>query len=502
MVGVSEHLVVVVGGTQGLGLNLARRYVEAGRRVLVTGRDAERAAKIAAELGDDVGSAAFDLSEPATIGPALADVGTVDRLALCALDRDLNTVADYDVAAAMRLVTLKLVGYTETIHQLLRRLTPDASIVLYGGLAKLRPYPGSTTITTINHGVDGMVRTMVPELAPIRVNALHPGIVADTPFWEPKTEALEGVRAKTPDRTLGPGARRDRRGVLPAGEPVDERHRAPDRRRLVAHMTDPMTVAVVGAGRMGGAMVGTFRRAGVPVRVWNRTAAAAREVADRTGASAPGTIAGAIDGADVVISSLADDAAVIETYEGPAGVTAAVQEGQVVLEMSTIAPHTVREIAPPIEARGAMLLDAPVSGSVSTVEKGELTIMVGGDLTALDLARPLLEVLATTVFHVGALGAGATMKLAVNSLIHAIDVGLSEALVLAERAGVDRLAAYEIFASGAAAAPFVLYKRDAFERPDRDRARVPHGPDGQGPGSDPRSRRGGRRADGPGGTEP
>jgi 3-hydroxyisobutyrate dehydrogenase/2-hydroxy-3-oxopropionate reductase len=231
-------------------------------------------------------------------------------------------------------------------------------------------------------------------------------------------------------------------------------------------MTEPMTVAVVGAGRMGGAMVGTLRRAGVPVRVWNRTAAAASDVADRTGASASETVAGAIDGADVVISSLADDGAVIETYGGPAGVTAGVQEGQVVLEMSTIAPHTVRQIAPPIQARSATLLDAPVSGSVSTVEKGELTIMVGGDPSALDRARPVLDVLAAKVFHVGALGAGATMKLAVNSLIHAIDVGLSEALVLAEKAGVDRLAAYEIFASGAAAAPFVLYKRDAFEHPD------------------------------------
>jgi 3-hydroxyisobutyrate dehydrogenase-like beta-hydroxyacid dehydrogenase len=232
-------------------------------------------------------------------------------------------------------------------------------------------------------------------------------------------------------------------------------------------MTEPMTVAVVGAGRMGGAMVGTLRRAGVPVRVWNRTTAGAREVADRTGAAASETVADAMDGADVVISSLADDAAVIETYGGPAGVAAGAQEGQVVLEMSTIAPHTVREIAPPIQARGAMLLDAPVSGSVSTVEKGELTIMVGGDPTTLDLARPVLDALATNVFHVGPLGAGAIMKLAVNSLIHAIDVGLSEALVLAEKAGVDRLAAYEIFASGAAAAPFVLYKRAAFEHPDR-----------------------------------
>jgi 3-hydroxyisobutyrate dehydrogenase/2-hydroxy-3-oxopropionate reductase len=231
-------------------------------------------------------------------------------------------------------------------------------------------------------------------------------------------------------------------------------------------MTEPMTVAVVGAGRMGGAMAGTLRRAGVPVRVWNRTAAVAGEVAGRTGAVASGTIADAIDGADVVISSLADDAAVLETYGAPAGVAAGLRDGQVVLEMSTIAPHTVRAIAPPIEARRAKLLDAPVSGSVSTVEKGELTIMVGGDPTTLDLARPVLDVLATKVFHVGALGAGATMKLAVNSLIHAIDVGLSEALVLAEKAGVDRLAAYEIFASGAAAAPFVLYKREAFERPD------------------------------------
>jgi NAD(P)-dependent dehydrogenase (short-subunit alcohol dehydrogenase family) len=197
-----EHSVVVVGGTQGLGRDLARHYVEAGRRVVITGRDAERAAAVAGELGPDVRSAAFDLSEPATIASGLAGVGSVDRLALAALDRDLNSVAEYDVAKAIRLVTLKLVGYTETVHALLERLTPDASIVIYGGLAKERPYPGSTTITTINHGVDGLVRTMAFELPPIRVNALHPGIVADSPFWAPKTEALEATKAKTPTGRL------------------------------------------------------------------------------------------------------------------------------------------------------------------------------------------------------------------------------------------------------------------------------------------------------------
>lgn len=198
----SEHAVVIVGGTQGLGLDLAQHYVKAGRRVVITGRDAERAAGIAAGLGGDVGSAAFDLSEPMTIADGLAGVGSCDRLVLAALDRDLNTVADYDVAKAIRLVTLKLVGYLETIHAMLDRLTPDASVLIYGGLAKLRPYPGSTTITTINHGVDGLVRTLAAELPPIRVNALHPGIVADTPFWEPKTEALAATLAKTPTGRL------------------------------------------------------------------------------------------------------------------------------------------------------------------------------------------------------------------------------------------------------------------------------------------------------------
>ena len=231
-------------------------------------------------------------------------------------------------------------------------------------------------------------------------------------------------------------------------------------------MTTPMTVAVVGMGRMGGAMAATLRRAGFPVHVWNRTAAASQEVGALTGAVVAETATDAVTGADVVISSLADDAAVLEAYTSPEGVVAGLHEGQIVLEMSTIAPGTVRRVAAMVEERGATLLDAPVSGSVPAVEKGELTIMVGGDGAAMECARPVLDALATKVFHVGELGAGATVKLAVNSLVHAIDVGLSEALVLAEKAGVDRSAAYDVFAAGAAAAPFVLYKRAAFEHPD------------------------------------
>jgi NAD(P)-dependent dehydrogenase (short-subunit alcohol dehydrogenase family) len=94
-------------------------------------------------------------------------------------------------------VTLKLVGYTEVVHALLDRLHDDSSILIFGGLAKERPYPGSMTVTTINHGVDGLVRSLTAELKPIRVNALHAGIVEDSPFWEGKTEALNAHRART-----------------------------------------------------------------------------------------------------------------------------------------------------------------------------------------------------------------------------------------------------------------------------------------------------------------
>jgi 3-hydroxyisobutyrate dehydrogenase-like beta-hydroxyacid dehydrogenase len=225
-------------------------------------------------------------------------------------------------------------------------------------------------------------------------------------------------------------------------------------------------VAVLGAGNMAGAMVGTLRRAGFDVVVWNRTSDRAEELAEVHGATTASSAASAVAEGDVVLSSLADDEAVLATYLGDEGAAIGAGPDQVVLEMSTIAPATVLRVGEAVGSRGAAFLDAPVSGSVPTVEKGELTIMAGGDAAGLERARPVLDALAAKVFHVGTLGAGATVKLAVNALIHAIDVGLSEALVLAEKAGVDRNAAYDVFAGGAAAAPFVLYKRPAFEDPE------------------------------------
>ena len=232
-------------------------------------------------------------------------------------------------------------------------------------------------------------------------------------------------------------------------------------------MTGGPRVAVVGAGRMGAAMAGTLCRAGAEVVVWNRTRAKADAVGEATGAAVAGTAREAAASAAVVLSSLADDAAVGAAYTGGDGIVAGLQPGAVVCESSTIDPGTVRRLRPLVEDRGASLLDTPVSGSVSTVEAGQLTIMAGGDPDVLDRVRPVLDPLAKQILHVGELGAGAVMKLAVNSVLHGLNLALAEALILAERAGVERAAAYEVFMASAIAAPFVHYKREAFEHPGR-----------------------------------
>ena len=191
--------VVVVGGTQGLGRELAQAYADEGRDVVVTGRDQARAETAAGAIGGGTRGIGFDLAEPQTIAERLAEVGDIDYVVLAAIERDTNSVADYDIAGALRLVTLKLVGYTEVVHALLPRLRPDAAILIFGGLARDRPYPGSTTVTTVNGAVTSLVRTLVVELAPRRVNALHPAIVGDSPQWiGMPPERREALEQRTP----------------------------------------------------------------------------------------------------------------------------------------------------------------------------------------------------------------------------------------------------------------------------------------------------------------
>ena len=197
-----DGAVVVVGGTRAIGLAIARHYVEAGDDVVLTGQSAESVEAAVAELGGRPIGLVFDLSKPDTIAPALAGVGKVRHLVIVAIDRDQNTIREYDSGRATRLTVLKLVGYAEVVHALLDRLDERSSIVLFGGQARFLPYPGSTTVTTVNGGIEGLTRALVHELKPIRVNCIHPGIVGDSPYWEHRQAALDATRARTPTGRL------------------------------------------------------------------------------------------------------------------------------------------------------------------------------------------------------------------------------------------------------------------------------------------------------------
>lgn len=189
---------VVVGGTSGIGRAIAERQAALGREVVITGRDVDRCRGIADEIG--AVASGFDLSEPASIAPALAGVDEVQHLVLAAIERDANPIRDYDHVRAQKLATLKLVGYAEVVHTLADRLGPSASILLFGGISLERPYPGSTTISSVNGAIVGLARSLAVELAPIRVNTLHPGVVGDSPAvssgWT--EEAIRAVAERTP----------------------------------------------------------------------------------------------------------------------------------------------------------------------------------------------------------------------------------------------------------------------------------------------------------------
>ncbi len=170
--------------------------------VVLTGQSRETVDAALAALDGRVTGLVFDLSDPGSIAPALAPVGPVHHLVLVAIDRDQNAIREYDIAGATRLTTLKLVGYAEVVHALLDRLDESSSIVMFGGQARFLPYVGSTTVTTVNGGVEGLTRALVHELKPIRVNCIHPGIVGNSPYWENRQAALDATRARTPTGRL------------------------------------------------------------------------------------------------------------------------------------------------------------------------------------------------------------------------------------------------------------------------------------------------------------
>jgi 3-hydroxyisobutyrate dehydrogenase-like beta-hydroxyacid dehydrogenase len=226
------------------------------------------------------------------------------------------------------------------------------------------------------------------------------------------------------------------------------------------------SVGVVGMGRMGSAMAAALQAAGLEVIVCNRTPERATAVAGALGCSVASVPAEVAASADITLTMLADDAAVRDVWSGRNGLIAGARPGTVLVDLSTVTPDTIRSLEGEVRATGAGILDSPVSGSVMLAQSGQLTLMVGGTAEDLDRARPALEPLAKTIVHVGPLGAGSAMKLAVNTVIFGLNEALAEGLVLAEAAGVDPSMAYDVIAASAVGAPYVGYKRAAFLEPE------------------------------------
>lgn len=174
---------IVVGGSNGIGRFIAQRFADRGDDVVITSRSAVTANEVALAIGGATRGIELDLSHPTAIAEALVSITSVDNLVVTAIEQSFNALTEFDIEGAIRLATIKLVGYTETVRALHPRFAPGASVVLFGGVAKERPYPGSTMVTTVNGGVSALVRTLTNELKPHRINVLHPGVVGDSPKW-------------------------------------------------------------------------------------------------------------------------------------------------------------------------------------------------------------------------------------------------------------------------------------------------------------------------------
>lgn len=195
------------------------------------------------------------------------------------------------------------------------------------------------------------------------------------------------------------------------------------------------TIGFIGMGHMGSHMAPRLIRAGYHLTVYDRTREKAQAIAGATVAETPEEAAA---NSDVVIPIVSNDAALEEVMLGPNGVLAGTHAGSVIIDMSTVSPHTSRHLFQAAREKGVAMIDAAVSGSVPQVDQGSLVIFVGGDHQTYEQCKPILDVLGTNSFYMGASGMGSTMKLVVNTLLGLGMQALAEAIALGEKAGLEK----------------------------------------------------------------
>lgn len=216
-------------------------------------------------------------------------------------------------------------------------------------------------------------------------------------------------------------------------------------------------VGFVGLGVMGGGIARRLLAAGHSVVGYNRTRDKAAPLVP-LGLGLADTPREAAEAADVVFSMVTNVAALEAVTQGPDGILAGLAPGKIYVDMTTGTPEGSRALAGQVAALGARLLDAPVSGSVSTLEEGRLTIMVGGEEDAFAQVEPLLRDIGPTVLHIGGNGQALLMKIAINLSLHVQMVAFCEGLLLAEKDGIDREVAVEALLASVIASPMLKYR--------------------------------------------
>ncbi|MEA2133954.1 MAG: hypothetical protein QOC68_1863 [Solirubrobacteraceae bacterium] len=214
------------------------------------------------------------------------------------------------------------------------------------------------------------------------------------------------------------------------------------------------TIGFIGLGAMGSRIAGRLLDAGHRVYGTNRTASKAEPLVERglIWLDTPREVAAA---AGIVFSMVTDDAALEAITAGPDGLLAGLEPRQVYVDMSTVSPRASRRLAEHVSGRGALMLDAPVSGSIPQAEAGALAIMVGGERQAFAAAEPLLRELGQTVTHIGPNGQGLLLKLAINISLAVQTLAFSEGLLLAERGGVEPEVAADVMSSSSIGSPML-----------------------------------------------
>ena len=222
-------------------------------------------------------------------------------------------------------------------------------------------------------------------------------------------------------------------------------------------MSDAIALGFVGLGAMGGRMAKRLLDAGHTVIGYNRTAAKARWLID-AGLRLAGTPREVAADAEATFTMVTDPEALEAVTEGADGILAGLRPGAVLIDMSTVSPHASRALAEKVARAGAAMLAAPVSGSPITLDAGQLSFMVGGDPAVLERVRSYLTAIGPTITHVGEIGLATTMKIATNLGLAVQMLAFSEAVALAEKAGISRERAVQTLLRSVVASPMVKYR--------------------------------------------